>query len=169
VSHALRPYLTTSSDAGTQTAHARSLSATSPPPAAAAPAPPPPDFPESDFNSEQAVRAKFAPEDFTFKYEKAIADFPGGSAKPMLITTDPYLGSLPGDGIGQTVVMLHPCGVNQLHVHPRGTETVFMLQGALRRVRAALPPRRAPLHPCIYLRWLLLLRHTPRNVASLRP
>ena len=101
--------------------------ATPPPPP---PDSPPPEFTESDFLPELTVRETFAPTDFKSNFSAIVADFPGGSARSNSVGSDPYLGSLPEEGLSQNVVELTGCGVNGLHVHPRGTESVFMLEGA---------------------------------------
>lgn len=39
------------------------------------------------------------------------------------------LATLPGDGVGQNLITLEPCAINQPHVHPRGTEISFITKG----------------------------------------
>jgi hypothetical protein len=99
----------------------------------AAPTPPtlpPPDFPESAFLSEITVRKNFPDAAFKTAFDTVVADFPGGSARSNQVGQNPFLGSLPGEGLSQLVLTLNGCGVNGLHVHPRGTESVFMVTGA---------------------------------------
>lgn len=45
------------------------------------------------------------------------------------INNDQALATLPNAGVGQNLVSLAPCAVNQPHVHPRGTEISHITQG----------------------------------------
>lgn len=88
------------------------------------------DFSEKDFMAEPDTRALFEPEDFVFEFDEPEVETPGGNLRPNIIATNPFLGTLPGNGNGQNLVTLEACGVNQPHVHPRGIETSFITKGA---------------------------------------
>ena len=45
------------------------------------------------------------------------------------VGNDGALATLPGTGVGQNLVSLAPCAVNQPHVHPRGTEISHITKG----------------------------------------
>jgi len=45
------------------------------------------------------------------------------------VNNNQALATLPGDGVGQNLITLAPCAINQPHVHPRGTEIVHITQG----------------------------------------
>lgn len=45
------------------------------------------------------------------------------------VNNDQALATLPNGGVGQNLVSLAPCAVNQPHVHPRGTEISHVTQG----------------------------------------
>lgn len=40
-----------------------------------------------------------------------------------------YAGTLPKDGVSQNVDVYQPCTLNVLHVHPRGTEIYYLING----------------------------------------
>lgn len=88
------------------------------------------EFFEKDFMAEQDTRLLFQPEDFVFPFTDIEVEGPGGNLRPSVVSTNPFLGTLPGDGTGQNLVTLTACGVNQPHNHPRGTETSFIVKGS---------------------------------------
>ena len=45
------------------------------------------------------------------------------------VNNNQALATLPGAGVGQNLVSLAPCAVNQPHVHPRGTEISHVTKG----------------------------------------
>ena len=45
------------------------------------------------------------------------------------VNSNQVLATLPGAGVGQNLVSLAPCAVNQPHVHPRGTEISHVTKG----------------------------------------
>ena len=45
------------------------------------------------------------------------------------VNNNQALATLPGDGVGQNLITLAPCAINQPHVHPRGTEIVHITKG----------------------------------------
>lgn len=45
------------------------------------------------------------------------------------VNNNQALATLPGDGVGQNLITLEPCAINQPHVHPRGTEISFITKG----------------------------------------
>ena len=47
------------------------------------------------------------------------------------IDTDPVLGTLPGNGLSQTLLNLTPCAVHQPHIHPRASEIAFVYEGVV--------------------------------------
>lgn len=47
------------------------------------------------------------------------------------VNSNQVLATLPGAGVGQNLVSLAPCAVNQPHVHPRGTEISHITKGKL--------------------------------------
>jgi quercetin dioxygenase-like cupin family protein len=81
-----------------------------------------------DFKSELQARMDFDLSDFVFKFENEDTG-PGGSIRGQTITNTPILGTLPGEGIAQTRVTLGPCGINQPHTHPAGTEFFYVVSG----------------------------------------
>lgn len=56
---------------------------------------------------------------------------PGGNLRPQFIFNAPALATLPGEGVGQNLVTLEPCGINQAHHHPRGTEFSHIVKGKM--------------------------------------
>ena len=83
----------------------------------------------------------FDNEDFVFTFDEVDGEpTSGGALRPSLISTNLFLGTLPGDGNGQNLVTLEACGVNQPHVHPRGTETSSITNGVASGPRFMLPP-----------------------------
>ena len=45
------------------------------------------------------------------------------------VNNNQALATLPGDGVGQNLITLAPCAINQPHVHPRGTEISHITKG----------------------------------------
>ena len=45
------------------------------------------------------------------------------------VNNNQALATLPGDGVGQNLITLAPCAINQPHVHPRGTEISHITTG----------------------------------------
>ena len=86
-------------------------------------------FVDNDFLGEQAVRATFAPDDFTIGFNVEVP-FPGGTLQPVSLATNPVVGALT-TGFGHAIYSLNPCGVIYPHVHPRGDENVFVLEGTI--------------------------------------
>lgn len=84
---------------------------------------------EIEFQGEQAVRAMFAPDDFTLGFEVELP-FAGGTIQPVSLATDPIVAALT-TGFGHAIYNLNPCGVIAPHVHPRGDENVFVLEGTI--------------------------------------
>ena len=52
------------------------------------------------------------------------------------VNNNQALATLPGGGVGQNLVSLAPCAVNQPHVHPRGTEISHVTKGTSATVLA---------------------------------
>jgi len=73
-------------------------------------------------------RAQFQSQDFVFDLNTATAEVGngGGSIRRAFVTQFP---ALAGQGLGYSLFVLHPCGVNLPHVHPRATELLFMING----------------------------------------
>lgn len=47
----------------------------------------------------------------------------------LFVNNDAVLASLPNGGVSQNLVTLEPCSINQIHVHPRGTEISYLTKG----------------------------------------
>eukprot|EP00892_Ulva_mutabilis_P004164 jgi/Ulvmu1/2119/UM127_0004.1 len=90
---------------------------------------PHPEFVDNDFIGEQGVRATFAPEDFTIGFDVNIPSS-GGTVQPVSLGTNPVLGALT-TGFQHAIYTFAPCGVVFPHVHPRGDENVFVLEGTI--------------------------------------
>ena len=45
------------------------------------------------------------------------------------VNSNQALATLPGAGVGQNLITLAPCAINQPHVHPRGTEISHITKG----------------------------------------
>lgn len=80
---------------------------------------------------EADARLAFNVDDFVLKFDEIGSSGPGGELRPQFVGRNPVLATLPGDGIGQNLVILEACGVNQPHHHPRGTEFSHQLTGQL--------------------------------------
>lgn len=50
------------------------------------------------------------------------------------VNNNQVLATLPGAGVGQNLVTLAPCAINQPHVHPRGTEISHVTKGKSKQV-----------------------------------
>eukprot|EP00121_Abeoforma_whisleri_P017010 Awhi_evm1s15592 len=93
----------------------------------------PDDVPRS-FNQ---ILGDFEPEDFRFDFRLVPVESMGigGLVQPLSLGNAPVLAL--GD-VAITRFTLDPCGINLPHVHPRGTEIIFMFKGSnLRTVFAA--------------------------------
>ena len=53
------------------------------------------------------------------------------------VNNNQVLATLPGDGVGQNLITLEPCAINQPHVHPRGTEISHLTKGTSSQSHAA--------------------------------
>jgi oxalate decarboxylase/phosphoglucose isomerase-like protein (cupin superfamily) len=84
----------------------------------------------SPFMTATMVRDMFDDEDFVFDFNplmKAnVVDELGGQAIPAQILQFP---ALVNNGVSQVLLTLEPCGMNAPHVHPRGTEILFAIDG----------------------------------------
>ncbi|KAL0054779.1 hypothetical protein WJX82_002271 [Trebouxia sp. C0006] len=56
---------------------------------------------------------------------------PAGTQSSLFVNNNQALATLPGDGVGQNLISLAPCAINQPHVHPRGTEIIHITQGEM--------------------------------------
>eukprot|EP00121_Abeoforma_whisleri_P007244 Awhi_evm2s6606 len=93
----------------------------------------PEDIPRS-FNQ---ILGGFEPQDFIFDFRLVPVESMGigGLVQPLSLGNAPVLAL--GD-VAITRFTLDPCGINLPHVHPRGTEIIFMFKGSkLRTVFAA--------------------------------
>ncbi|KAL3158143.1 hypothetical protein ABBQ32_011738 [Trebouxia sp. C0010 RCD-2024] len=81
--------------------------------------------------SEAQQRRDFPTSSFTFAFDTPDTSTPGGNLSGLFVSNDQALATLPGAGVGQNLVSLAPCAVNQPHVHPRGTEISHITQGEL--------------------------------------
>lgn len=45
------------------------------------------------------------------------------------VQNNQVLATLPGDGVGQNLINVEACAINQPHVHPRGTEITHITKG----------------------------------------
>lgn len=88
-------------------------------------------LPETSYQPELVARNQFPVEDFTFDFLNVDSETPNGRASALNVATNPLLGTLPGHGIGQNLISLGPCAINQPHVHPRGTEFTWITQGTV--------------------------------------
>lgn len=87
---------------------------------------------EKDFQSEDELRKNFPLSDF-------ITDFSNKTASPdtgvniafSFLRNKKILGTLPEFGTSHNVATVEPCAMIAPHVHPRGTETVYMIEGEM--------------------------------------
>ncbi|KNC85977.1 hypothetical protein SARC_01853 [Sphaeroforma arctica JP610] len=76
----------------------------------------------------------FDAEDFVFDFSdfetgvRVDSDGNGGSSQPANINTFPVVQVA---NMAQTRFRIAPCGINLPHVHPRGTESAYMIEGEL--------------------------------------
>ena len=54
------------------------------------------------------------------------------------VNNNQVLATLPGAGVGQNLITLAPCGINQPHVHPRGTEISHITLGKQKTCRICM-------------------------------
>lgn len=92
---------------------------------------------DSDFCTELQLRSKFEPADMVLEFTSASEETSNGNLRGNFVDSNPYLATLPGDGVGQNLVTLGACGVQTPHTHPRGTEFSYAVNGAVRVVRFA--------------------------------
>jgi hypothetical protein len=85
---------------------------------------------EKDFQPEDELRKSFNASDFFFDLNNASIQAPGGAVAASVIASNKFLGTLPGDGVSAAVVTMEACSLLQPHVHPRGTESTFIIKGA---------------------------------------
>lgn len=90
-----------------------------------------PDLSDLDFFPELTVREEFPASDFVFKFESVDQQTKFGNLRNLFVNNDPALATLPNDGVGQNLVTVGPCAVNQPHTHPRGTEISHVTEGTL--------------------------------------
>lgn len=81
--------------------------------------------------SEAQQRRQFPTSSFSFAFDPPDTSTPGGNLSGLFINSAQALATLPGMGVGQNLVSLAPCAVNQPHVHPRGTEISHITKGEL--------------------------------------
>lgn len=100
--------------------------------------------------AEPQQRRRFPTSSFMFEFDTPDTSTLGGNLSGMVayccdshelqipacqstwvqfVGNDPALATLPGTGVGQNLVSLAPCAVNQPHVHPRGTEISHITKG----------------------------------------
>lgn len=87
--------------------------------------------PNLEVDSEAEQRRIFPITDFAYGFEKADFSTPGGNLSNMFVNGNQVLATLPNGGVGQNLVTLAPCAINQPHVHPRGTEISHITQGKM--------------------------------------
>jgi hypothetical protein len=95
-------------------------------------------FMEKDFMSEPETRLQFSEEDFVYSFDFIGDQGLGGNTRPSFVANNPFLGTLPGNGFGQSIVTLTACGINLPHHHPRATETIFVTKGPSRSSRSSI-------------------------------
>ena len=88
-----------------------------------------PSLRDNDFFPEEVQRGLFAPEDFTLAFGAPVAS-PGGTFRAANLASAQVLGAM-GRGIAHTIVDIAPCGLVIPHVHPRGEESILVIDGAL--------------------------------------
>lgn len=87
------------------------------------------DMSDLDFIPEPKKREEFPASDFIFKFQKVDVQTKFGNLRNLFVGQDPALADLPGDGVGQNLVTVGPCAINQPHSHPRGTEISHVTEG----------------------------------------
>lgn len=90
-----------------------------------------PDLSDLDFFPELTIREEFPPSDFIFKFQNVDTQTKFGNLRNLFVNNDPALATLPGEGVGQNLVTVGPCAINQPHSHPRGTEISHVTEGTL--------------------------------------
>ncbi|KAK9811138.1 hypothetical protein WJX73_006095 [Symbiochloris irregularis] len=85
----------------------------------------------AQFETEAAQRDQFGPEAFQFDFPAVAANTAAGSIRNMDLGSNPFLGTLPHGGLAQNEDVFSPCTINVPHVHPRGNEIYYVIDGAL--------------------------------------
>ena len=61
------------------------------------------------------------------------------------VQNNQVLATLPGDGVGQNLISVEACAINQPHVHPRGTEITHITKGKSIPKAYCVNPSQSPL------------------------
>ncbi|KAK9862078.1 hypothetical protein WJX84_003464 [Apatococcus fuscideae] len=83
------------------------------------------------FMTELQQRLMFQGTSLRFTFPTASVNSAAGTVRPMDLSTDPVLGTLPNGGISQNVDYFAPCTINVPHVHPRGSEIYYVISGTV--------------------------------------
>eukprot|EP00122_Pirum_gemmata_P001212 Pgem_evm2s1082 len=88
--------------------------------------------PDSVDRSVLQISQDFKPEDFVIDFRKVPVESMGigGLVQPQSLGNNPVLAV---GNMAITRFSLDPCGINLPHVHPRGTELIFMFKGSFLR------------------------------------
>eukprot|EP00122_Pirum_gemmata_P009117 Pgem_evm1s8428 len=88
--------------------------------------------PDSVDRSVLQISQDFKPEDFVIDFRKVPVESMGigGLVQPQSLGNNPVLAV---GNMAITRFTIDPCGINLPHVHPRGTELIFMFKGSLLR------------------------------------
>lgn len=88
--------------------------------------------PDSIDRSHLQISMDFKPEDFVIDFRKVPVESMGigGLVQPQGLGNNPVLAL---GNMAITRFTLDPCGINLPHVHPRGTELIFVFKGSLLR------------------------------------
>lgn len=81
--------------------------------------------------SADKARMAYTADDFVFDFNSTSVDNAGGSVRGEFVNNNPALALLNEHGVGQTLITLKPCAINQPSVHPRGTEVSFVIKGTV--------------------------------------
>jgi hypothetical protein len=88
---------------------------------------------EKAFVPEEQQRKSFPVSDFIFDFNTPSVQTSGADVGVSFISNNKILGTLPGNGIGHELVTMKPCSIVQPHIHPRASESTFLINGAFLR------------------------------------
>ncbi|KAK9803531.1 hypothetical protein WJX73_004569 [Symbiochloris irregularis] len=77
------------------------------------------------------LRGSFPEGAIRFNFPEASTNSAAGTIRSRDLNSDPFLGTLPKDGVSQNVDVYQPCTLNVLHVHPRASEIYYLINGTL--------------------------------------
>ncbi|KAK9794034.1 hypothetical protein WJX73_006491 [Symbiochloris irregularis] len=86
---------------------------------------------QAQFEPEVVQRDQFSPDAYSFNFPKTAANTAAGSIRNMDLSSNPFLGTLPHGGLAQNEDIFNPCTINVPHIHPRGNEIYYVIDGVL--------------------------------------